>query len=94
MGRRLTDRALGCVAQAAAGRRGTQDQCQTLPKVDWNALCSGSCSALLGGHAPGSPILLCEGPPFVISPTPCNLEVTSRKPLATEAKALDQSDRL
>ena len=26
-------------------------QCQTLPRADWNALCHGSCSALLGGRA-------------------------------------------
>jgi hypothetical protein len=42
--------ALSCVARAADGRRGTQVQCQTLPKADWNALCHVSCSALLGSR--------------------------------------------
>ena len=33
--RRPSDMALRCVAQDAGGRRGTQVQCQTVPRVDW-----------------------------------------------------------
>jgi hypothetical protein len=46
----LTDRALSCVAHAADCRRGAQVQCQKATEIDRNALCHGSCSALLGGE--------------------------------------------
>jgi hypothetical protein len=49
MGKAANGSALSCVAQAADGRRGTHVQCQKANKVDWNALCDVSCSALLDG---------------------------------------------
>jgi hypothetical protein len=37
---------LGCVAQATDGRCGTQADCQTLSRLDWNALGRVGCRVL------------------------------------------------